>query len=182
MFRINKLNQGDAVNRDLYSMFIPTFADFPKTLDLPSKYFVLLFACDARLIDGETLLSWAHSLMDNGLVYHCAWGEKSEDVEEAVDWACVERGIDEIGKYGDFDQFVMTTSHQDDSLDEFLWYGLNCALPDDQYADECKSNLIVVVENEDWKKQILFRLSDIEGFNEMMLKEETDNEESTANN
>ncbi len=182
MNKVVKLSQEDGLNRDLFHLFIPEFEDFPKELKLPSKYFVLLFVGNVDLIAGEKLLSWADNLIDRGIAYFCAWGNDCQKAENAVDLACVKKNNDEEAEYYGKNYFVMTTSHKEDSLDEFLWFGLNLSYPDEKHEKDCESNLVVVVENKDWNEQIIYRISDVQSFNKMMLEEETDNRLPSTNN
>lgn len=182
MNKIISIPQKDGLGRDLFYLFLPDFKEFPTHLELPSKNFGLLFACDVTSVKGEILLSWADNLIDNGLVYFCAWGKGSQETENAVDIACVEKKM--RGEVDDNNNgyFVMTTSHDDEPLNEALWFALNLSYPDEKYVKDCESNLIIVVENKDWHKQILAGLSDVESFNKIMVEEETDNEPLTTDN
>lgn len=56
----------------------------------------------------------------------------------------------------------MTTWHDDESLDEALWYFLNAAFPADDYLDDCQAETIVVAGDNGWAGQIEKRLLDQE--------------------
>jgi len=131
--------------------------DFPKGLQLPSPHFALFLAWDARGVPGPTVVELAAIVLDRGLAYLCAWGPDCERVHDL---------FDEVGSRRDpgatEETVIMTTWHEDESLDESLWYFLNCALPAEAYLNSCKSWLAVCVGNDEWARTIEMRLANPE--------------------
>jgi hypothetical protein len=66
------------------------------------------------------------------------------------------------------DFVLMTTWHEDESLDEALWVLLYASHPTDEYWDDFAS-VAVTVGNEEWARQIDRRLANIGEFNKEMV-------------
>jgi hypothetical protein len=155
-------------DRRLFSLSIPNLASFPPKPELTSPNFVLLLACDARVIEASAIATFASSIIDQGIAYLCAWGPDCERVHDIFDEVHVMREIDEKREY----PRVMTTWHNDESLDEALWYMLNSAYPYEALAKTCKVDLAVSVANDQWTAHIQRRLSNMRQLNEDVLSEE----------
>ncbi len=63
---------------------------------------------------------------------------------------------------------VMTTSHDDESLDSALWFALFAAVPPDLDA------FVLAITDEDWYGQIERRLADTDELNADVLAEDED--------
>ena len=63
-------------------------------------------------------------IVDSGCLYMMAWGVDCSSWDDAVDWANLARF--DFGDIPD-DQSVMTTWHENASLDEVFWYAQACA-------------------------------------------------------
>lgn len=63
-------------------------------------------------------------LVDSGCLYMLAWGRGCEGWHDAVDWAALEKF-----HFGDIpdDQFVMTTWHNEETLESVFWFAGACA-------------------------------------------------------
>jgi hypothetical protein len=85
------------------------------------KPFVVMTAFDATRLDDATLYAFARRLILAGCRYVCTWGPDSERVHDIFDAANID--LDESLK----EIFVMSTWHDDESLDEALWYATQCA-------------------------------------------------------
>ena len=153
--------------RRLFSLSIPSLDSFPPKLELQSRNFVLLLACDARVFETSAIATFASSMIDQGLAYLCAWGPDCGRVHDIFDEVYGMREIDEKREYPQ----VMTTWHNDESLDEALWYMLNSAYPDEALAHTCRVDLAVSVANDEWAAHIQRRLSNMSQLNEDVLGE-----------
>ena len=83
--------------------------------------------------------SW---LVAQGCLYMMAWGHECEAWHDAVDWAVV-------GAYGGEipdEKFVMTTWHEDESLEEVFWFAKLAAEHPDVVLDQ---QVILHVSNAD---------------------------------
>jgi hypothetical protein len=79
------------------------------------------------VLEGIYSVDWQNSvsrwLVDSGCLYMMAWGEGCSSWDDSVDWA----NIDEFPNGIPDDQFVMTTWHEEESLDEVFWFAGHCA-------------------------------------------------------
>ena len=155
-------------DRELFSLSILNLESFPSELNLPSPHFVMLLACDARKVEDSVITDFADSMIDRGIAYLCGWGADCERVHDLFDLAFVMREIEDGQQY----PHIMTTWHNDESLDEALWFMLNSAYPDDALADTCGIDLAVSVANAEWDTLIQRRLSNVRQFNEEILSQD----------
>ena len=62
---------------------------------------------------------------------------------------------------------IMTTWHEDDSLDDTLWYFLNTTWPDDRYSETCRAAIAVSIAGSDvWHERIGLALRSPRQFSE----------------
>ena len=78
-------------------------------------------------------------LVDSGCLYMMAWGPRCSDWDDSVDYAQILKFLP--GEAPE-DQFVMTTWHNDESLEEVFWFSQVCG--NDAY-DRISHSLIVHV-------------------------------------
>jgi len=131
--------------RTFYSMFLPRLEAWPDRLDIDSGCFGLLLAYDARSGAEEALRALAERTLAQGLVYLCAWGPDCKRVHDLFERAIVAREEER----GD-DDTVMTTWHEDESLEEAAWYFAHVASPSPGYAERCRAMVVAAVGNEEW--------------------------------
>jgi hypothetical protein len=85
-------------------------------------------------------------LLDAGCVYFCCWGPGCERVHDIIDEEDSKDGLPVV----DNESTIMTTWHDDESLEESVWFALNVASPDDRFFDDCKSVVAVCIGNAFW--------------------------------
>jgi hypothetical protein len=154
----------------LYSEHVPDFAALEE-ISLPSAHTVLLIAADARGVSTDVIASVAARLLSAGLIYICVWGPDCERVHDVFDEVYVGDGCTEP------DFTLMSTWHDDESLDEAVWYFTQCAFPPDTEIEKT-SYVAVAVGRPDWAEVINTDLSDVPVFTRRML----DNEEAPTEN
>lgn len=89
-------------------------------------------------------------LVASGCRYMMAWGPDCSSWDDSVDWA----DIDARNLEDDDSKFVMTTWHQDESLESVFWYSQFCA--NFSYDEvELSNALIVHVSNVDRESEML---------------------------
>lgn len=170
--------------RDVLYSFVPNLSEISKDSEKISKYFILFIACDFSKYSIDELSDFTEKMLDEGVACVCTWGKDCGTMHDIFDEIIVYREVIEKREF----PHIMTTWHENDSLDEALWFGLLSASVDDDYVEECKSTLIIAVENEDWNKYLLSRLSNIDNFNKIMLEtfnqeiENENNGQRTINN
>ena len=109
------------VTRKLYSVCIARLEDMNLGTLLPERYFSCLLVLDASDIPDEVISRATGVLLDRGAVALCAWGPDCSKVETLFDTVCVDREL-----AGTLDYLVTTTSHEDETLDDALWFLLCC--------------------------------------------------------
>ena len=77
----------------------------------------------------------ARAWVDAGARYICAWGPYAEEVHESFDYA----GF--LPEYGG-EVAIVTTAHQDEPIEEALWFAFYCAKSVDS---EPELNVVVIV-------------------------------------
>jgi hypothetical protein len=130
--------------------------EWPDELDGPQPHFVVLLAMDATSVDAERVAALAAKLMNQGMVYLCAWGPGCERVHDIVD------GV--RGRRVETDEaFLVTTWHAEEDLDDALWDAVY-AVPTDDYIDTCRAVLAIVVDGADWSERVEAAFTDFEAF------------------
>lgn len=69
----------------------------------------------------------------------CAWGPASSGLDDLFDYATF---LPELGEPLPFT--LMTTWHDDESLEEALWYAFHCATAPDDLKEQLESVVILV--------------------------------------
>lgn len=99
--------------------------------------YVLVVACEGT--DGVSSDATARAWIDAGASYLCAWGPRSEVVEDAFDHASF---LPQLGEPLAFT--LLTTSHRDEGVDDALWFAFYNAVPPDNLDHDLKTIIVVV--------------------------------------
>jgi hypothetical protein len=111
--------------RALFLAELEDVEEWPSTIAEPDVPFVVFSALDAGDIHFRTLTAFAGKLLRQGCAWWTAWGPACSNVHDAVDLARIEVDFD---TEADFDtDWTLTTRHDDEPLDEALWYALFCS-------------------------------------------------------
>jgi hypothetical protein len=133
-------------------------ASGPKDLSSPiaihGKHCVLFLAMDACPMSADEISSIANWALDQGAVYLCVWGPDCERVHDIIDEAVVSRNPGETDE-----DVIMTTWHEDETIEEALWFAVNSAFPAGAYEQTCKTFVTIAVGSQDWGSQIAKKLS-----------------------
>ena len=139
--------------------------DWPTQLEEPARPFVVFTAFDAKRLSDDELLRFARQLLDQGCVYACSWGPDAGRVEMAFDEAVVTAEL--AGQpYVEEDDVVMTTSDEDESLDDALWFAVHTHNPP-SYKD---GGVLVAISEDTWADEIESRLADAEQWSTRLLE------------
>jgi hypothetical protein len=143
------------LGRDLFLAEVARVQDWPGEIEQPDPYFVLFVAADVREIDDDVLDAFARKLLTQGAACVCAWGFGCERTHDRFDWVEIDRnpGFDD-------EDVILTSVHEDESLDEALWYALFTAWPAPKYEDRCDATLAIAVGDDEWAEQIRRRMGD----------------------
>jgi hypothetical protein len=158
MLIIQHIGRAEISDSELFSLSAPDFASLPDSISLPTSHFVCLVAANATSVDAGVLKELSRKLLRAGCVYFCAWGSDCERAHDIFDEECFE-----------VEPVIMTTWHEEDSLDETLWFFVSCAIPDDAYQNTSRSALVISIGNPVWDEQIRRRLADLESLKRDVL-------------
>ena len=151
MSHILQIGRSEIFDRDLFSLSLPNFRALPETISMPSRHFFAFLAADVTNIDSDEIAEFSRNLIKAGCAYFCVWGAGCERVHDIFDEQCFE-----------VEPLIMTTWHTSDSLDEALWFLVNCTYPDDGYHETSKSALAISIGRPDWDEHIRKRLADLD--------------------
>lgn len=137
---------------------IGTIQELVGVIQPRNRLFTLFLAWDAPEVKSEQLESWLRPLVEHGLGYFCAWGDRCEEVHDAVDRCDIALLKDDPRP----DNIVMTTWHSKQSLDEAFDFFIYCA--DLSVTTNTKEfdRFAVVIGNPHWAGElqgILLKLS-----------------------
>jgi hypothetical protein len=124
---------------------------WPTSLRLQAKQFRLLVAADTTHTTTDEISDFTEAALGRGMVYFCAWGPGCEKFHDIVDEVI---GRDELGERRfaapTADDFVMTTWHDRETLEEALDFFATCAVPTDGYAAKSHHHVVMCVRNPEW--------------------------------
>ena len=122
---------------------------------------------DATSVDADQVAALAVKLLNQGVVYLCAWGPDCERVHDIFDG--------ERGRRAETDDaFLVTTWHDEEDLDDALWFAVFAA-PSDDHIDTCRAVLAIVVDQPEWSERVEAALTDFDAFNQEVLAREAGN-------
>jgi hypothetical protein len=163
MTEIRLVGESVAPDRGLYLASFSAVDEWPRTLRQITGPFVVFTAFDAEPLTDEELRRFARLLLDQGCVYSCSWGPDCHRMHTAFDLAAVdaekeaERSADRVA----------TTWHENESLDDALWYAVFAAHPDDAEA-----RALLAVAGRTLLPEIESRLSDSQQWSKRVLDQD----------
>ncbi len=132
-----------------YCMPLARVEHWPSRPALPSNHFVLFLACDARGLTDTQIKALARKTLDQGLTGLCAWGPDCERVHDIFDRVMIDEHWDGKGE-----TVIMTTWHDDESLEKALWFFVYCATPAEASKVDCRAWVAASVGNPGWSEKI----------------------------
>lgn len=136
--------------RGVWLLGLEELADWPEDLGLPSPMFHLLLACDARYVAAEQIACFAEKVLHQGAAYLCLWGRDSERIVTAVEQAESLRLLDApLGE-----PRVQASWHGTQSLQETVWYFLECAVPDPAFRDRSRAWVAAAIGEPHWLEEM----------------------------
>ena len=145
------------------------FESIPKSIDLPLPFFhATIFADFDEVSNNDPLFEFLDLLLEKGGVYFICGGTAGGKVHHCVDELIDIDEANKIKKYplqsgkppfqeGDC---IMTTSHNDDSVEEVVWFALNVAYSPDVCMKENPANLFFLMQNSPYLKKVKECLED----------------------
>jgi hypothetical protein len=156
-----------ANERAMYVLEMPRIEDYPETIEPLAPHFVVFVAADATAASDDALAAFARSLLRQGASYVCAWGPGCERLHDTVDVVREELNDDS-------ESVVMTSWHEDESLDEALWFALFATVPDERYIETTDSVLAIVVAEPKWAARVCGRLGNPKALSDAVVADEPD--------
>ncbi len=105
------------------------------------------------ILDAEYPEVWQNNvsrwLVDAGCLYMMAWGPNCSSWDDSVDYAQIQKFLPNEAPE---DEFVMTTWHDNEPLEEVFWFAQTCAF--DAY-DRIEHTLIVHIGDQEREKEFL---------------------------
>jgi hypothetical protein len=112
----------------VFSVDVPSWPALATALATCSGPFVLFVAFDVAGEPHSELTEVASRVLQRGATYVCCWGAGCELLHDAFDEVAAVRprppGPDGV---------VMTTWHDDESLEDALWFAVRAAFPSDSH-------------------------------------------------
>ena len=134
---------------------------WPSELHLPLRRFRLFVAADVTGLDAAMIAEFAHAALTMGMVYFCAWGPDCSRFHDIVDATIVEDDTAERLFAGpNKEDTIMTTWHDDESLEEALDFFITCSHPTDGFEEESDYWLAVSLGNSAWTTTITRHLEE----------------------
>jgi len=138
-----------AIKKWICTLSVTNPLDIPDDLDLPSRYYCLFVAIDANSFKIEDIGFFAEKMLLQGAVYICSWGPGCEMVHDCFDDVVVRDNL------GVSDQTViLTTWHENESIDDAVWFTARVAEPAGAYAKDSQTVLYVVIGNQSWVEKV----------------------------
>jgi hypothetical protein len=152
------LAHDDATDRDLVLLERASL-DPLDPLALPSPHCAVLVVADARALSDGALHRLAAWLLRAGAVHLSAWGPACERVHDVFDDAVL------FAEIRSTEASVIMTAWLESDLDDALAYFLLCTAPAQDYAETCRTGVVLVIgDRPDWSAAVRAALSDPAGF------------------
>jgi len=166
---IGKSHPPEAFERDLFLAVVDDVGTWSPDLSQIRSPFIVLTAFDAAALHYETLCAFADRLIRAGCRYACTWGQGCGSVHDAFDTEAIRAGLD-----GEGENFVMTTRHDDESLDDALEFALFHAWTwDPGFPDTVEAGSVLAVASADYSADVERRLADVKSFAEERFSDES---------
>jgi hypothetical protein len=128
-------------NHGLYLLECESFDEVPSNLEI-GPYFVSFLVADFSTINRDDLVRLTGRMIARGSRYFVAWGKDSNAAHVAFDLACCEF---EDGE--EEDAVILTTDHLDESIEEAIWFAMNCAFPSHPYDRNCVGLVAICIHD-----------------------------------
>ena len=145
--------------RRLYALSLAAPEALPRSITLPTEHFACLLAWDARGVTEIQVSDVARSLIASGASYFVCWGPDCQRVHDIID-----KVANEKESPVPHDSCIMTTSHDDEPLEEAIWFFLVCTSPESHYEEKTGSSLAVSIGSLEWERTISEALRNVREF------------------
>jgi len=126
---------------------------WPTSRTPPCSRFRLFLAADTTDVNVNAITEFALAALSRGMVYMCAWGRNCERFHDIVDEVVDEDEVGESKFVGPTaNDVVMTTWHENETLEQALDFFTKSALPTDGFLADSNFRLVICVDNPDWSQ------------------------------
>jgi hypothetical protein len=136
---------------------LESVCNVPESLELDG-YFVAMLVWDADNASVTEITELARKLIDAGCAYLCCWGADCERVHDVFDTEYVRSNVD------DSSNTIMTTWHDGDTLEEFIYWTLRHTTPTEKYHKDCRTVFAIVIDSVAAESEIQTAFADPKGF------------------
>ena len=128
---------------------------WPSDLQISGPYFRLFVAADTSKVSTTQISQFAQGALASGMVYCCCWGPGCEKLHDIIDEVIVAEELKgkPIPRPSPNDT-VMTTWHDNESLQEAVEFFLVSAVPTAGYGVNSCSAVAMSVSNSGWGETI----------------------------
>ncbi len=144
------------LDRQLFALQVSASTEISEATQIVRPHFAVFLAWDATSVATEEISRLATLLHNRGLAYLCAFGPGCERVHDIFDEVEVE-----LEGARPSDSVIMTTWHDDERLEEALWFFVYCSFPDAAYEATCDTGIVVTIGNSQWATQVAEYLSNL---------------------
>lgn len=116
-------------NRRVLFGHVDRLGAWPEIAPAPGDRFALLLINGDQAHSVHELSALADDLIDRGCVWFSSWGPGCELAHDVFDESVVGRGIHDEGFDADRMPEIETTWHTKDSLEDVIWFFLECVRP-----------------------------------------------------
>ena len=156
-----ELKTADApLDRQLFALQVSASSEILAATQAVAPHFAVFLAWDATSASTEEISGLATMLHNRGLAYLCAFGPDCERVHDIFDEVELE-----LKSARPSDSVIMTTWHDDESLEDALWFFVNNSFPDAAYEDTCHTGIAVTIGSSQWATQVADYLSNLSKLN-----------------
>lgn len=140
--KIEKLSADPETERELHFLELDDPSQLPMEISLSTRHFACFVAWEADDVQVEDVMRIAEILLSaGGAVFGC-WGSGCRRIQEIID----EIDSDPFReKDVPDDAVIMTSWHEDESLEDALWFFLNESTPDTHFEETLGSSLAISI-------------------------------------
>lgn len=151
--------QGDHLDRPLFTLSLADYHYPDAATRLPTPHFLCLLAADFRAASDGEITRLAKGLLDSGASYFVCWGPGCERAHDLIDdlTLLLDPPVPD-------DSVIMTTWHEDQPLNEALFFVLCSAWPDPAYEPSTGCTLGVSVGSPEFASEIRHAFADPDDF------------------
>jgi hypothetical protein len=134
-------------------LLLKSLSELAKSIPRTQPNLLVLLGCDARALRDVDILAALRQMFEQGIVYLCCWGSDCERVHDLAD----QLTLHQLG-----DDLVLTTWHDDESLDEAIWFLIHCAEPANEKVHSKCDQVVAIVNDENLYRQAHISLEEMQ--------------------